>query len=328
MLQLRIITPEHLTETVLAHLRSEHGATNITVQRGAALEPRGDVVVVDVVRERGNVVMEQLVALELDALGSISITTLDAVSSERADLAEAAAAGSGLDAIVWEELDDRARSDAGWSITFGVLMAIAAVIAGVGVLVDSPVLIIGAMIVGAEYGPLSALAVGVYRRSRTVASQAATTLALGLLVAILAAAAATALFLAVGEVSSNSPRSRFFTAFVTHPNFFSFVVAFVAGIAGTIALTRGRQETLAGVLVSVATIPAAAAAGVDTVFGEWNDALGGLTQLGINVCSIVLASILTLAIHDRTERRKVRRAASQTKAQLPTPRSGTGPGER
>ncbi len=328
VLQLRIITPDHLTETVLAHLRSEHGATNITVQRGGAVEPLGDVVVVDVVRERGNVVMEQLVALELDALGSISITTLDAVSSERADLAEAAAAGSGLDAIVWEELDDRARSDAGWSITFGVLMAIAAVIAGVGVLVDSPVLIIGAMIVGPEYGPLSALAVGVYRRRRPVASQAATTLVIGLLIAMLAAGAATALFLAVGEVSPNSPRSRFFTAFVTHPNFFSIVVAFVAGIAGTIALTRGRQETLAGVLVSVTTIPAAAAVGVDTVFGEWSDALGGLAQLGINVCSIVLASILTLAIHDRTERRKVRRTTDPTDAHRPPPRSGTWPDER
>lgn len=306
MLQLRIITPGHLTDTVVGHLRDEPGAINIAVHPGSSVDPDGDVVVVDVVRERGNAVMDRLVELRLDKLGSVSIATLDAVSSSRAEQAEAAAPGSELDAIVWQELEDRARGDSRWSITFGILMAIAAVIAGVGVLVDSPVLIIGAMIVGPEYGPLSALAIGLFRRKRPVAARAELTLVVGLAIAVLAAAAATGLFLLVGEVSlDSSPQSRFLTAFVTEPNFFSFVVAFVAGIAGTIALTRGRQETLAGVLVSVTTIPAAAAVGVDAVFGEWHDAWGGLLQLSINVTSIVLASVLTLAVHDRSERRKV-----------------------
>lgn len=307
MLQLRIITPEHLTDTVLEHLRDDPGAINIALHPGSSVDPAGDVVVVDVVRERGNALMERLVELQLHELGSISIATLDAVTSARAEQAEVEAPGSELDAIVWQELEGRARGDSHWSITFGVLMAIAAVIAGVGVLVDSPVLIIGAMIVGPEYGPLSALAIGLFRRQRPVATRAASTLLSGLAIAVLAAAAATVLFLLVGEASlDNSPQSRFLTAFVTEPNFFSFVVAFVAGIAGTIALTRGRQETLAGVLVSVTTIPAAAAVGVDAVFGEWHDAWGGLVQLGINVTSIVLASVLTLAVHDRSERRKVR----------------------
>jgi uncharacterized hydrophobic protein (TIGR00271 family) len=306
VLQLRIITPEHLTETVLEHLRDEPGAINIALHPGSSVDPHGDVLVVDIVRERGNAVMDRLVELRLHELGSISIATLDAVSSSRAERAEAAAPGSELDAIVWQELEDRAQGDSRWSITFGVLMAIAAVIAGVGVLVDSPVLIIGAMIVGPEYGPLSALAIGVLRRERPVATRAALTLMYGLTIAILAAAAATGLFLLVGEISlESSPEGRFLTAFVTKPNFFSFVVAFVAGIAGTIALTRGRQETLAGVLVSVTTIPAAAAVGVDVVFGEWGDAWGGLLQLWINITSIVVASIMTLAVHDRSERRKV-----------------------
>lgn len=307
MLQLRIISPDYLTDDVVAHLRNEPGAVNITVHIGSALDPSGDVVVVDLVRERGNAVMDHLIAMDLAQHGSISITTLDAISSTRAENAEAIAPGGDLDSVVWEELEERAWGDAHGSVTFAILMMIAAVIAGVGVLVDSPVLIIGAMIVGPEYGPLSAIAVGLFRRERSVVSRAAITLGLGLGLAIVAAAAATGLFLLVGETSlESSPQSRFLTAFVTDPNFFSFVVAFVAGIAGTIALTRGRQETLAGVLVSVTTIPAAAAVGVDSVFGEWEDALGGLLQLGINLTSIVVASLLTLMIYDRSERRRAR----------------------
>lgn len=297
------MSPSHLTDRVVGHLRDEHGATNITVHPGAALEPRGDLVVVDVTRERGNAVVEGLVSLDLDRIGSISVLTLEASTSVGARLAEEAATGHELDAILWESLEEDSRSDARGSITFGALMVLAALIACVGVVLDSPVLIIGAMIVGPEYGPLTALSVAIYRR-RSYALSAAITLIWGLAAAAATAAVATAVFRVVGEVPDTfEPSERFFTAFVTRPNVLSAVVALAAGVAGTIALAQGRQAALAGVLVSVTTIPAAAALGVDVVFGEWGDAEGAALQLGINVVAIVVASVLTLSIHDRAWRR-------------------------
>ncbi|MFO7589676.1 MAG: DUF389 domain-containing protein [Acidimicrobiia bacterium] len=303
MLQVRVVSPTHLTDQVITHLRGEHGATNITVHAGAALEPSGDLVVVDIARERGNAVVEDLVALELDRLGSISVLTLEASTSLGARHAEDAAIGHELDAILWEALEENSRSDAGGSVTFAALMVLAALIACVGVLLDSPVLIIGAMIVGPEYGPITSLSVALYRR-RPYALAAAATLAWGLAAAVATSALATVVFRAVGEVPDGyQPSERFFTAFVTTPNVFSVVVALAAGVAGTIALAQGRQAALAGVLVSVATIPAAAALGVDIVFASWSDAGGAAAQLGLNVAAIIAASICTLAVHDRTWRR-------------------------
>lgn len=303
MLQVRVITPTHLTPEVVERLRDEHGATNITVQVGTAVEPAGDVVIVDVARERGNAVVEDLIALRLDEVGSISLVTLEASTSIGARRAEETAVGHELDAILWEALEEDSRSDARGSVTFGALMVIAALIACVGVVLDSPVLIIGAMIVGPEYGPLTALSVALYRR-RGYAASALITLIWGLATAVATAAVATIVFRAVGEVPDGFvPSERFFTAFVTTPNVLSVVVALAAGVAGTIALAQRRQAALAGVLVSVTTLPAAAALGVDIVFGEWPDAAGAASQLGINIVAIVAASVTTLAVHDRVWKR-------------------------
>lgn len=303
VIQLRIISPNDLTPTIVSLLRDEHGATNLTVHADAAIEPAGDLLIVDVARERGNAVVEKLLELRLDERGSISLVSLEASASRVAATAEALAVGHGWDAIVWQQLDESARNDSARSVTYFVLMVLAALIATVGVLVDSAVLIIGAMIVGPEYGPLNAISVAIYRK-RAYGVRAAIKLALGLVFAVVGAAVATEIFRLIDQVPADFETSdRFFTSFVTEPNVFSFVVALVAGIVGTIALAQGRQTALAGVLVSVTTIPAAAALGVDLVFGDWSDAGGAAAQLGINLVSIVFGAVATLIAHDRAWRR-------------------------
>jgi hypothetical protein len=126
----------------------------------------------------------------------------------------------------------------------------------------------------------------------------------GLVLAILACALFTEILTWTGEIAASFHSSgNFFTSFVSEPNVYSFIVAFLAGIAGTVALAQGRQAALAGVLVSVTTIPAAAAVGVDAAVGQWSDAADALGQLAINLFALVLASLVTLWVHDRAWQR-------------------------
>ena len=303
MLQLRIITPPDITHDILHQLRTDHGATNITLHPGAGVQPEGDLVIVDVARERANVVVDLLIAAGVRERGSISLISLEASTSRAAATAEELATGHGSDALVWEQLEELARNDSAMSFTFVILMMLAALIAAVGIIVDSAVLVIGAMIVGPEYGPLNAISVSLFRR-RHYGRRAAFKLAVGLVLAIAAAAAATAFFRGIDQVPRDfETADRFFTSFVSEPNVFSAVVAFAAGIVGSLSLAQGRHTTLAGVLVSVTTIPAAAALGVDVVFGDWSDAGGAAAQLAINLASILVASIATLVVQDRAWRR-------------------------
>jgi uncharacterized hydrophobic protein (TIGR00271 family) len=232
--------------------------------------------------------------------GAITVEALDTVVSDAAERAVAAAPGHGADALVWEELEARARSDSLVTASFLVFISIAAVIAGVGILLDAPILIVGAMVVGPEYGPLSALCVALARRRTGAAGAAAGTLAAGLLAASATSFVATLVF----RVTELAPdvydlSDRELTAFISHPDGMAAVVAVLAGIVGMLSLTQARSGALIGVLVSVTTIPAAANVGVATAYREWPEVRGAALQLGLNLAGLVLAGIATLAFQAR-----------------------------
>ena len=114
------------------------------------------------------------------------------------------------------------------------------------------------------------------------------------------------------------------TEFISRPDHFSFIVAFIAGIAGALALTSSKSGALIGVLVSVTTIPAAANVGLACAYGEWHEWRGAMLQLALNLTAIVLAGVLTLFVQRRLYMRR-RRAhlhdSSRARAGLPMGRS-------
>ena len=73
------------------------------------------------------------------------------------------------------------------------------------------------------------------------------------------------------------------TSFIWRPDALSFVVAFLAGIAGMLSLTTTKSGALVGVLISVTTVPAAANASVALAYGVWDEFLGSTGQLALNV---------------------------------------------
>jgi Domain of unknown function (DUF389) len=86
------------------------------------------------------------------------------------------------------------------------------------------------------------------------------------------------------------------TQFISHPDFFSFVVAFLAGTAGMLSLSAAKSGALIGVLISVTTIPAAGNIGAAAAYGNWGESSGAAIQLALNLSSIVAAGVLTLSI--------------------------------
>ncbi|MGC5410968.1 DUF389 domain-containing protein, partial [Streptomyces sp. DT225] len=84
------------------------------------------------------------------------------------------------------------------------------------------------------------------------------------------------------------------TSFVWQPDWLSFVVAFLAGIAGTLSLTSAKSGALIGVAISVTTVPAAANAAVAFSYSDYTQMSGSARQLAENLGGIVLAGTLTL----------------------------------
>lgn len=129
MLHLRVICPADFTDEVLALLEEEPGATHITVARGSAVEPAGDVVQADIARESANEVLDQLHALRLEHIGAITLVPTETVLSDSARAAEQAAPGDPDDTVVWEELISRTREESTLNVTFLAFLTIACLLA-------------------------------------------------------------------------------------------------------------------------------------------------------------------------------------------------------
>ena len=300
MLHLRLIVAADLAPRVVDRLRQTPGVAHLVHLPDVSSSPPGHVLLCDVAREAANDVIEWLQQEGVHHSGAITVEALDAVVSDAAAAAEAAAPGQGTDALVWEELESRARDDGRLTVSFLIFIAIAAVIAGVGILVDSPILIVGAMVVGPEYAPLSALCVGAARRRWPHVGFASATLAVGLTVAAAATLLGTLFFRATGLAPDRYDLSgRQLTAFISRPDGMAAVVAVLAGIVGMLSLTQARSGALIGVLVSVTTIPAVANIGVATAYGEWTELAGASLQLLLNVTGLAAAGIVTLTVQGR-----------------------------
>jgi uncharacterized hydrophobic protein (TIGR00271 family) len=297
VLHLRIITPPDRTARVEQLLTGCPAAIHVVVIEGAARSPAGDLITCDVVREGASGLLDDLRALNLEEDGSIMVERVDTVLSAAADRAERRVPGFGADAVVWEEIEHTTGEEATLTAAFITFMIVATVLAGIGVLLDQPILIVGAMVVGPEFGPLAALCVGAVRGRLRLVRRAVTALVVGFAVAMAVTVLSTWALDALGLVrESMLLEPRPLTSFIWQPDALSWVVGFLAGVAGMLSLTSAKSGTLTGVLISVTTVPAAANVAVALAYGVWDEATGSAVQLLINVAAIVAAGVLTLLV--------------------------------
>ena len=157
MLHLRLIVPAELRDPVRRALDGCVGVTHLIVLPQAALRPPGDVVMCDVARESADEVLGLLRATGLAERGAIDLSSLDLSISTAADEAERQAPGEGVDALVWESVAEITHEESSLSYTFLAMLTVATMLAACGTVLDSAVLIVGAMAVGPEFGPLAGL---------------------------------------------------------------------------------------------------------------------------------------------------------------------------
>ncbi|WP_369248601.1 DUF389 domain-containing protein [Streptomyces sp. R41] len=295
MLHLRLITPADRTDDVVRLIERTVGTTHLAVLPGAARNPVGDVVMCDVAREAGDELLTGLQELGIDRTGSIAVENIDLSLSKRADKAEEEAPGEGADAVLWEHLTDATHEESTLSVTYVAFITLATMIAACGVVLDNAILIVGAMAVGPEFGPLAGFCTALVRRAPRLAWRSLTALLVGFAVAMLVTVAFSYFMDAVGLFSAKQlDAERPNTNFIYRPDWFSFVVAVLAGCAGTLSLTSAKSGALVGVAISVTTVPAAANAAVAFSYTEYHQAWGSAEQLLLNLLGIVMAGTLTL----------------------------------
>ena len=173
------------------------------------------------------------------------------------------------------------------SKTFFIMNTLSGIIAGYGLLSDSPAVVIGAMLVAMMTGPISGVALALIDNRMILLGTALKTLLGGtsLLVGV---------GILVGLVHHNMPLSHEIMV-RTHPNFMDLMIALAGGAAGAFASISPRLSVaVAGVAVATALVPPLVATGILLAHLEWKLALGAFILVFTNMVAIQFSSSLVL----------------------------------
>ncbi|MEV6108983.1 DUF389 domain-containing protein [Streptomyces sp. NPDC051940] len=296
MLRVRLGGPPETVDRMAVMLRRDPYVFDLTVLPARNGVQTLDVIECHVLAGAANQLLRELRALGAGEEVSLHVDTVALSASATARSAEHLLLGPLASAPVWELVAARIREGSVYRPSFYLLLVAAGIIGAVGILTNSQIVVVGAMVVGPEYGAIAALAYGLERRTLDPVRRAAAALTVGFTLAIAATFGFAALVRAFDLQPAAFDRGlQPVSHLVGTPNFYSVVVAVVAGAVGVVSLTLDRAGTLLGVFISATTIPAAADMGVALGFGDWSEALASLGQLALNLVVLIATGVVTLA---------------------------------
>jgi len=201
---------------------------------------------------------------------------------------------SGFDPLTQPEITSKARDMSQDPASFLAMIFLSAVIAAAGLLIGSPAIVVGSMVIAPIVGPVLTATVGAVVGDRQMLLDSLWLQTVGLVVAV----GGAALFAAVVLVGGFSPSTLDITSLELvgvrmSPGLLSAVVGLAAGAAGAFGLTTKGPTSLIGVMIAAALIPTAATTGLGLVWGEPLVAIGSVLQL---VMTMVLINVGAVAV--------------------------------
>jgi len=201
----------------------------------------------------------------------------------------------GVDGFAWIEVLGQARANSRLLARYLALINVAAVIAALGVITSSSILIVGAMAVSPDLLPVCATCVAIVAGRYDLARRAFTTLTLGLGLVVVTAAVLSFLLKATGFLPDGFQVENSSLTNLAHTDYSTVLIALAAGVAAMLSFET-KASAAVGVAISVTTIPASAYLGVAIGGGGIEHALGAAVVLAINVSLLIVSGTLTLLV--------------------------------
>jgi len=184
---------------------------------------------------------------------------------------------------------ERVVEDSGWSPRYAFMTILSAGIAVLGLLLSSPTVVIGAMLISPLMGPIMGLgfSLAVFDFKEMRRSVTALALAAGLAVAF------TAFLVLVSPLKASTAEilAR------TRPNLFDLLVALFSALAGAFAIIRGRGETIVGVAIATALMPPLATVGYGLAVSNFSIAGGAFALFATNFVTIALSATIMARLY-------------------------------
>jgi uncharacterized hydrophobic protein (TIGR00271 family) len=290
MLRLRSSVAHHQAEEFGALLRELEGVRRIVQQAETEVPVESYVFVADVEPAVADRLIDEISALGLGVEDYV-LSKVDVIAPQHRHHH----GDFGADGFAWIEVIGQARANSRPLARYLALINVAAVIAALGVITSSSILIVGAMAVSPDLLPICATAVGIVGHRYTLAQRAFTTLVLGLGLVVVTAMILSALLKWTGLLPDGFAVEQSSLSTLAHTDYSTVLIALAAGVAAMLSFET-RASAAVGVAISVTTIPASAYLGVALGASGIEHALGAALVLAINVSLLILSATLTLAV--------------------------------
>jgi uncharacterized hydrophobic protein (TIGR00271 family) len=287
VLQLRASIPDHQREHFGRLLNDHAGVRRVMRQEegsGAA-----EVFVADVEPAAADPLVAAIKEMGI-GIDDYVLTKLDVVAPLRHP-----GRGLGDTGFAWVEIVGQARANSRPLARYLALINVAAVLAALGVITGSSILIVGAMAVSPDLLPICATCVGLASGRRSLALRSFTTLTLGLGLVVVTAAVLSWLLKLTGLLPDGFQVEDSGLSSFAHTDYSTVLIALAAGVAAMLAFET-RTSAAVGVAISVTTMPASAYLGVAIGGGGSEDAIGAVVVLAVNVALLITSGTATLLV--------------------------------
>ena len=258
------------------------------VSQPSAEEPESFVFVADVEPAAADRLVEAIAAIGI-GIDDYVLARVDVVAPERRHLAGDTEFGG----FAWVEVMGEARANSRPLARYLALIVVAAVIAALGVIKGSSILIIGAMAVSPDLLPICATCVGLVGHRLRLAERAFLTLTLGLALVVVTAAVLTAALQGVDLLPAGFSIADSNLNSLAHTDYSTVLIALAAGVGGDALLRdprqrRGRRRDLGD------DDPRLRLPRRGDRRRRHRTALGALVVLVVNVALLIVSGTLTL----------------------------------
>nr|WP_166179362.1 DUF389 domain-containing protein [Altererythrobacter segetis] len=181
------------------------------------------------------------------------------------------------------------REECDLSARYLFMLTMSAGIAILGLLLSSPAVVIGAMLLSPLMGPIIGLGFALATGDFAWMKQATRSLVVGTLISV----AFCALIVLFSPLQTVTPE----IASRTRPNLFDLGVALFSALAGAYAMIRGREGTIVGVAIATALMPPLAVVGFGLATFNWTVFSGSLLLFFTNLMTIALTAAIMARLY-------------------------------
>ena len=296
--QIDVTVPAAATDEVLNDLEKHDGVLAVTLQRGGSVKPEGDVLSMHVLNRSLDSVLSTMERAR--AHGPVTVATVRTESVVATGAQEAIE--DDADESPWEEFERTLRHHGRTSVNYLVLMALGGAMAVAGLLsppVPQALALAASAIIAPAFEPVAKLGIALLRGSVYRIRRALIAVVVGYLILAAAGGVAFVVLRALGLAKPGVLASSEGVHMVVDPTAADWLVGAGGAVAGLVIITSFREAVLAGALIALALVPAAALVGVGVVAGDWTLALEGLQRTAADMGLVVVLGGAVVLIKDR-----------------------------